>query len=88
MINIKQTFLSVNVTFFQDPQNRSDHRFFSSSSKGTPKSVAVQLSHILCKVTLIVLRRRDTKESSVFDKMLPVDDNEVTLNFYSVLIRH
>ena len=24
----------------------------------------------------IVLRRRDTKESTVFDKMLPVDDND------------
>ena len=33
------------------------------------------LSSDTCRSESIVLRRRDTKESSVFDKMLPVDDN-------------
>ena len=31
--------------------------------------------------TVIVLRRRDTIESTVFDRMLPVDDNDLPFNY-------
>ena len=34
-------------------------------------------------LNIIVLRRRDTKESSVFDKMLPVDDNVLNMTSHT-----